>query len=79
MTRTDENTIMTSGELAHLGEGSVAYLREMDSDDLKGKFPGLPRDRARHSSCGRCLPPTASRSCFRTSATGRSPALSKTT
>ncbi|TIP59543.1 MAG: DUF1150 domain-containing protein, partial [Mesorhizobium sp.] len=27
MTRTDENLIMTSGEFAHLGEGSVAYLR----------------------------------------------------
>jgi len=29
-------------ELAHLGEGVVAYLREMDSDELRGKFPGMP-------------------------------------
>lgn len=33
---------ITQNELAHLGEGSVAYVREMQSDDLKGKFPGLP-------------------------------------
>ncbi|TIP88900.1 MAG: DUF1150 family protein [Mesorhizobium sp.] len=41
MTRTDENFIMTSGEFAHLGEGSVAYLRKVSSDDLRGRFPGL--------------------------------------
>ncbi|TIU93386.1 MAG: DUF1150 family protein, partial [Mesorhizobium sp.] len=41
MTRTDENLIMTSGEFAHLGEGSVAYLRKVSSDDLRGRFPGL--------------------------------------
>ena len=29
-------------DLAHLGEGSVAYLREMDGEELNGKFPGLP-------------------------------------
>ena len=33
---------ITPSELAHLGEGTVAYVREMESDDLKGKFPGLP-------------------------------------
>jgi len=33
---------LTNDELAHLGEGTVAYLREMDSDDLRGKFPGMP-------------------------------------
>jgi hypothetical protein len=41
MTRTDEVNTMTSGELAHLGEGSVAYLRKVSSDDLRGRFPGL--------------------------------------
>jgi len=29
-------------ELAHIGEGVVAYLREIDSDELLGKFPGMP-------------------------------------
>lgn len=29
-------------QLAHLGEGAVAYMREMDAEDLKGKFPGVP-------------------------------------
>jgi hypothetical protein len=41
MTRTEERPIMTSGEFAHLGEGSVAYLRKVSSDDLRGRFPGL--------------------------------------
>ena len=41
MTMTDERLTMTSGEFAHLGEGSVAYLRKMSSDDLRGRFPGL--------------------------------------
>jgi len=33
---------ITQADLAHLGEGSVAYLREIGTDELKGKFPGLP-------------------------------------
>ena len=41
MTSTDERLPMTSGEFAHLGEGSVAYLRKVNSDDLRGRFPGL--------------------------------------
>ncbi|PZN59183.1 MAG: DUF1150 domain-containing protein [Proteobacteria bacterium] len=41
MTRTGERPIMTSGELANLGEGSVAYLRKVSSDELRGRFPGL--------------------------------------
>lgn len=46
MTRTQENparenVTMTSGEFAHLGQGSVAYLRKVSSDDLLGRFPGL--------------------------------------
>lgn len=35
------STEFTPAQLAHLGEGVVAYLREIDSDDLKGRFPGL--------------------------------------
>ena len=34
--------VITKDELAHIGEGVVAYLREFDSDDLKEKFPGMP-------------------------------------
>lgn len=33
---------VTPAQLADIGEGVVAYLREMKSDELKGKFPGLP-------------------------------------
>ena len=45
-------TIDSAIELAHLGEGTVAYVREMASDDLKGKFPGLPEIAAGHSAVG---------------------------
>ncbi len=45
MTRTvdmiADSQVMSEGELAHLGEGTVAYLRKMSSDDLRGRFPGL--------------------------------------
>ncbi|CAI2931515.1 DUF1150 family protein [Aminobacter sp. P9b] len=41
MPNTDQRHTMTTGELAHLGEGSVAYLRKVSSDDLRGRFPGL--------------------------------------
>ena len=41
MTRTEERITMTNGEFAHLGEGSVAYLRKVSSDDLLGRFPGI--------------------------------------
>ncbi|MBZ9809693.1 MULTISPECIES: DUF1150 family protein [unclassified Mesorhizobium] len=45
MTRTDQNPTqnptMTSGEFAHLGEGSVAYLRKVTSEELLGRFPGI--------------------------------------
>lgn len=42
MTVYNEN-ILTPTELAHLGEGSIAYLREIDSEELVGKFPGMPQ------------------------------------
>lgn len=41
MTAESKITI-TTAQLAHLGEGALAYLREMDSDDLQAKFPGMP-------------------------------------
>lgn len=41
MTENEKHTF-TEAELAHIGEGSVAYLREIESDELMGKFPGLP-------------------------------------
>lgn len=42
MAYSEPRHVLTDAELAHLGEGTVAYLREIDSDELKGKFPGLP-------------------------------------
>ncbi|MBX3530275.1 MAG: DUF1150 family protein [Rhizobiaceae bacterium] len=42
MTENFNDAVVTEDELAHLGEGTVAYLREFDSDDLKERFPGMP-------------------------------------
>ncbi|MCO6391626.1 DUF1150 family protein [Aliihoeflea aestuarii] len=42
MTENYQDNPLTNDELAHLGEGVVAYLRQMDSDDLRGKFPEMP-------------------------------------
>lgn len=42
MTGNEEKTVLTQLELAHLGEGNLAYLREIDSEELRGKFPGMP-------------------------------------
>jgi hypothetical protein len=42
MTENESKITVTQSQLAHIGEGAVAYLREIDSDDLKGRFPGLP-------------------------------------
>lgn len=39
---THDDKILTDAELAQIGEGTVAYLREMSSEDLAGKFPGMP-------------------------------------
>jgi hypothetical protein len=42
MNSTERKTLVTEDQLAHLGEGAVAYLREIDSDDLRNRFPGMP-------------------------------------
>lgn len=42
MTENIDEAVITQDELAHIGEGTVAYLREFDSDDLKERFPGMP-------------------------------------
>jgi hypothetical protein len=42
MTAMEDKTVLTDAELAHLGEGTVAYLREIESEELRGKFPGIP-------------------------------------
>ena len=42
MATVETRNSITVNELAHLGEGTVAYVRQMESEDLNGKFPGLP-------------------------------------
>lgn len=34
--------ILTDREFAHLGEGELAYVRKIRSDDLSRSFPALP-------------------------------------
>lgn len=43
MTDTETKINVTEAQLAHIGEGVVAYLREMPSEELNGKFPSLPK------------------------------------
>ncbi|QDZ02171.1 DUF1150 family protein [Nitratireductor mangrovi] len=38
----DIKLTMSQDQFAHLGEGAVAYLRKVSSDDLRGRFPNLP-------------------------------------
>lgn len=35
----DMNQNISTNELASIGEGHVAYLRRMSSDDIRAKFP----------------------------------------
>jgi len=42
MNTTEQRFHVSEADLAHLGEGTVAYVREIGSEELKGKFPGLP-------------------------------------
>jgi len=39
---TNEKITITPAELAHVGEGALAYLREIGSDELTARFPGMP-------------------------------------
>jgi hypothetical protein len=41
MTTANATVTMTNGEFAHLGQGSVAYLRKVSSDELRARFPGI--------------------------------------
>ncbi|MEZ5810651.1 MAG: DUF1150 family protein [Rhizobiaceae bacterium] len=34
--------VMSEDQFAHLGEGHVAYVRKIQSDELIGRYPGLP-------------------------------------
>ncbi|MCO5064152.1 MAG: DUF1150 family protein [Rhizobiaceae bacterium] len=43
MTSSETKINVTEAQLAHIGEGVVAYVREMPSEELVDKFPGLPK------------------------------------
>ena len=38
----DKTIDISPTELAGIGEGVVAYLREIDGEELRGKFPDIP-------------------------------------
>ena len=42
MTEQERKIEMTADQFAHLGEGALAYLKKVSSDEIKGRFPGLP-------------------------------------
>lgn len=42
MTEQERKIVMTADQFAHLGEGALAYLKKVSSDEIKGRFPGLP-------------------------------------
>ena len=42
MTTIEQRPVVTKSDLEQLGEGVVAYVREIGSEELKGRFPGLP-------------------------------------
>lgn len=42
MTDIVEKNALTETQFAHLGEGVVAYMREIGADELMGRFPGIP-------------------------------------
>jgi hypothetical protein len=37
-----ENNTLTEMQFAHLGEGVIAYMREIVAEELMGSFPGIP-------------------------------------
>ncbi len=53
---------VTPEALAHLGEGHIAYVKQVRSEDVPSSFRRRRRSR-RASSCSHCMPPTARRSC----------------
>ncbi len=42
MNTEEHDGIMSADRFAHLGEGHVAYVRKMRTDDLIDRYPGLP-------------------------------------
>ena len=42
MNMTKHDGVMSADQFAHLGEGHVGYVRKIQTDDLIGRYPGLP-------------------------------------
>ena len=42
MTEHERTLTMTADQFAHLGEGALAYLKKVKSEELQGRFPGMP-------------------------------------
>ncbi len=53
---------ITQDALAQLGDGRIAYVKTIRSEDVPTCFRRRQKSR-RASSCSRCMRPTARRSC----------------
>ena len=40
--KTSHDAPLTHEQFAHLGEGAIAYVKQMRSDEVQSLFPGLP-------------------------------------
>ncbi len=78
MSDTTQTLDLDPSALAALGEGHVAYVRAMRSEEVKRLFPEAP-DLTPASTCSPCCPPAARRSCSPTAATRPSPMPGRTT
>ena len=61
-TEIDKALALTPQEFAHLGDGAVAYVKTINSEDARVSSRRRRRF-APASSCSRCSAPTARRSC----------------
>ena len=43
MTTDERKEFMSTDQFAHLGEGHLAYLRKIMSDDLNARYHGMPQ------------------------------------
>ena len=55
---------LSAEALAHLGDGHIAYVKQIRCEDVPGAVSaGHAEDSRRDRCCSRCTAPTARRSC----------------
>ncbi len=62
--RSDAKIDLSAEALAHLGDGRIAYVKTIRSEDVRAMFPQAEMpELAPGRTCSRCMAPTARRSC----------------